>query len=57
MKPIRTKSGMEGFSGTTELGFFYRVMERQLGEQLLLAGVENISIDDPTVWETLKLVE
>lgn len=40
-----------------ELGFFYRVMDRQLGEQLLLAGVENISTDDPTVWETLNLVK
>lgn len=50
---------LHGFHPEThpDLGFYYRVMDRQLGEQLLLAGVEAPSTWDPTVWETLRLVQ
>lgn len=40
-----------------ELGFFYRLLDRELGEQTLLPGVEDVPLDDPTLWETLKLAD
>lgn len=50
---------LHGFDPQTnrELGFFYRILDRELGEQTLLPGVDEAPLDDPSLWETLKLVD
>ena len=37
------------------LGFFYRVRDRELGDQLLCAGPELPYWEDPSLWSTLDL--
>lgn len=50
---------MHGFEpqSNRELGFFYRLLDREKGEQTLLPGVGEVPLDDPTLWETLKLID
>jgi hypothetical protein len=51
-------SSLNGFDpeANVKLGFFYRIRDSELGDQLLAMSNEFPVSDDPSLWVTLELV-
>lgn len=58
MEVFLPASCLHGFDPETSsrLGIFYRIRDRELGDQLLSAGTELPYWEDPSLWSVLELV-